>query len=265
MDILQAILLALVQGITEFLPVSSQAHLVIYSLVTGQDYQGIDFDVILHFGSLFAVVAYFRQEIFTMTRDWLASVTGQGHSQDAKLAWLIILGTLPAGVLGLIFKDFAEVALRSPVIMASALIGFGLLLGLADWRYRGERNEYDLGVRDVLIIGFAQALALIPGTSRSGITITAGLFLGMNREATTRFSFLLSIPIIAAAGLLSSVDVLRSGLEMNLTLFLVGFLVSMAATYISIHYFLVFIRRIGMQPFVAYRVILGLVLLAIYL
>lgn len=265
MDILQAILLALVQGITEFLPVSSQAHLVIYSLVIGQDYQGIDFDVILHFGSLFAVVAYFRQEIFTMARDWLASVTGQGHSRDAKLAWLIILGTLPAGVLGFMFKDFAEVALRSPVIMASALIGFGLLLGLADWRYRGERNEYDLGVRDVLIIGFAQALALIPGTSRSGITITAGLFLGMNREATTRFSFLLSIPIIAAAGLLSSVDVLRSGLEMNLTLFLVGFLVSMAATYISIHYFLAFIRRIGMQPFVAYRIILGLVLLAIYL
>lgn len=265
MDILQAILLALVQGITEFLPVSSQAHLVIYSLLTGQDYQGIDFDVILHFGSLFAVVAYFRAEIFTMARDWLGSFMGQGATKDAKLAWLIILGTLPAGLLGLLLKDWAELALRSPVIMACALIGFGLILGWADWRYRGERTEYDLGVRDVLIIGFAQALALIPGTSRSGITITAGLFLRMSREATTRFSFLLSIPIIAAAGLLSSIDVLGSGTQMDLTLFLVGFGVSVLATYISIHYFLAFIRRIGMQPFVAYRVILGLVLLGLYL
>lgn len=265
MDILQAIWLALVQGITEFLPVSSQAHLVIYSLLTGQDYQGIDFDVILHFGSFFAVVAYFRHELMTMAQDWLKSLMGQGQSKDARLAWLIILGTLPAGVLGLLFKDLAELALRSPVIMACALIGFGLILGWADWRYRGERTEYDLGMRDVLIIGLTQALALIPGTSRSGITITAGLFLGMSREATTRFSFLLSIPIIAAAGLLSLTDLMGSDTEMDLGIFLVGFVVSVVATYASIHYFLAFIRRIGMQPFVAYRIILGLILLGLYL
>lgn len=265
MDILQAILLALVQGITEFLPVSSQAHLVIYSLVTGQDYQGIDFDIILHFGSLFAVVAYFRRELIAMTQDFLGSVLGRASGPDAKLAWLIIVATIPAGILGLLFKDMAEVALRSPVIMASALIGFGLVLGFADWRYRGQRNEHDLGIRDALIIGCAQALALIPGTSRSGITITAGLFLGMSREATTRFSFLASIPIIAAAGIFSTVDVLKSGTDLDLRLFSVGFVVSVLATYASIHYFLAFIRRIGMQPFVAYRVILGLVLLSLYL
>jgi len=265
MDILQAILLALVQGITEFLPVSSQAHLVIYSLLTGQDYQGIDFDIILHFGSLFAVVAYFRHELIAMTKDFLGSLTGKESGREAKLAWLMIVATIPAGVLGLLFKDMAEVALRSPIIMASALIGFGLVLGFADWRYRGERSEYDLGVRDALIIGLAQALALIPGTSRSGITITAGLFLGMSREATTRFSFLISIPIIAAAGLLSTVDVMQAGTDLDLKLFSVGFVVSVLATYASIHYFLAFIRRIGMQPFVAYRVILGLVLLGLYL
>lgn len=265
MDILQAILLALVQGITEFLPVSSQAHLVIYSLVTGQDYQGIDFDIILHFGSLFAVVAYFRHELIAMTQEFVASILGRASGPDATLAWLIIVATIPAGILGLLFKDIAEVALRSPIIMASALIGFGLVLGFADWRYRGERNEYDLSIRDALIIGCAQALALIPGTSRSGITITAGLFLGMSREATTRFSFLASIPIIAAAGIFSTVDVLKSGTDLDLKLFSVGFVVSVLATYASIHYFLAFIRRIGMQPFVAYRVILGLVLLSLYL
>ncbi len=265
MDALNAALLALVQGLTEFLPVSSQAHLVLYSLITGQAYQGLDFDIILHFGSLFAVVAYFRVELVTMARDWLASVTGHGQTQDARLAWLIILATLPAGVLGLLFKDIAEIAFRGPVIMAAALIGFGALLGWADWRYRGDRVEHDLGVRDALIIGFAQALALIPGTSRSGITITAGLFLGMTREATTRFSFLLSIPIIAAAGALSSIEVIQSGTSIDWSAFVVGFAVAVVATYACIHYFLAFIRRIGMQPFVAYRVILGALLLLFYL
>ena len=265
MDALNAALLALVQGLTEFLPVSSQAHLVLYALITGQDYQGLNFDVILHFGSLFAVVTYFRVELVTMTRDWLGAITGHGHTPNAQLAWLIILATLPAGVLGLMFKDIAEIALRSPVVMASALIGFGLLLGWADWRYRGHRVEHDLGVRDALIIGFAQALALIPGTSRSGITITAGLFLGMTREATTRFSFLLSIPIIAAAGALSSIEVIQSNTAIDWTVFALGFVVSVVATYACIHYFLAFIRRIGMQPFVAYRVILGGLLLLFYL
>ena len=265
MDAVNAALLALIQGLTEFLPVSSQAHLVLYSLITGQAYQGLDFDIILHFGSLFAVVTYFRHELVRMATDWLGSLSGRGSTQDAKLAWLIIIATVPAGVLGLLLKDLAEVALRSPVIMATALIGFGLLLGWADWRYRGDRVEHDLGVRDALIIGFAQALALIPGTSRSGITITAGLFLGMSREATTRFSFLLSIPIIAAAGVLGTADVIQSGASIDWGIFLVGFVVAVAATYACIHYFLAFIRRIGMQPFVAYRVILGALILMFYL
>lgn len=265
MDMLHAILLALVQGLTEFLPVSSQAHLVLYALVTGQDYQGINFDIILHFGSLFAVVSYFRKELFLMASAWLQSIKGASLSEEGRLAWLIVGATLPAGILGLLFKDLAEVVFRSPIVMASALIGFGLCLGLADWRYRGERDEYSLRWRDAVIIGFAQALALIPGTSRSGITITAGLFLGMSREAATRFSFLLSIPIIGAAGLLSTIDVLQSGQTIDLGPLIIGFIVAVIATYACIHYFLAFIRRIGMQPFVAYRVILGSLLLLFYL
>jgi undecaprenyl-diphosphatase len=265
MDTLQAALIALVQGLTEFLPVSSQAHLVLYSLFTGQAYQGLDFDIILHFGSLVAVVAYFRSELFAMGRDWTAAVLGQGSTADSRLAWLIILATIPAGVLGLLLKDLAEVALRSPLIMALALIGFGLALGWADWRHRGQRDEYSLRARDAIIIGLAQALALIPGTSRSGITITAALFLGMTREAAARFSFLLSVPIIAAAGLLGLIDVTREGVETDFLPLLIGFAVAVVSTYACIHYFLVFIRRIGMQPFVVYRVILGLLLLGFFL
>jgi undecaprenyl-diphosphatase len=262
MDWIQALLLALVQGLTEFLPVSSQAHLVLYSLISGETYQGIDFDIVLHAGSLVAVVLYFRGELIRMTGDWLRSLVGGPKTPDSKLAWWIILATIPAGIAGLLFKDQAEAALRSPLIMALALIIFGLALGWADWRFRGQRDEHSLGLADVLIIGFAQALALIPGTSRSGITITAALFLGLNRESASRFSFLLSIPIIAAAGLLAALDLSESGFESGFGVLVIGFLAAAISTYACIHFFLAFIKRIGMLPFVVYRVVLGLLLIA---
>ncbi|TVQ36758.1 MAG: undecaprenyl-diphosphate phosphatase [Wenzhouxiangella sp.] len=265
MDAMQAAILALIQGLTEFLPVSSQAHLALYSLFTGTEYQGLDFDIMLHAGSLVAVVAYFRRELWTMGRDWLVAISGGDRTADSRLAWWIIIGTIPAGILGLLLKDYAELALRSPLIMGSALIVFGLLLGWADWRWRGERDEHSLTLRDVLVIGFAQALALIPGTSRSGITMTAALFLGLSREAAARFSFLLSVPIIAAAGLLGTRDLVRNGTETELGPLLVGFVVALISTYACIHYFLAFIRKVGMQPFVAYRVILGVVLLMFFI
>ncbi len=264
MDTAQAAILALIQGLTEFLPISSQAHLVLYSLFTGRDYQGLDFDILLHAGSLVAVVTYFRRELWAMSRDWIGALRGGQNTGDSRLAWWIIIGTIPAGVFGLWLKDLAEVALRSPLIMGSALIVFGVLLGWADWRHRGERDEYSLTLKDVLIIGLAQVLALIPGASRSGITITAALFLGMSREAAARFSFLLSVPIITAASLLGARDLLNGGMETDPTALLVGFTVALVSTYACIHYFLAFIRRIGMQPFVAYRIILGLVLLSFF-
>ncbi|MCO4321198.1 undecaprenyl-diphosphate phosphatase [Aliidiomarina quisquiliarum] len=263
MDYITAIILALVQGFTEFLPVSSQAHLVLAGEWFGEVYQGLDFDVILHAGSLVAVVYYFRKEIFTMLRDWAGSLAGKGTTKDSKLGWWVIIGTLPAGILGIVFKDLAENEFRSLWIMGGSLIVFGLLLGLADFKGRGNRDEYSLSLKDVLIIGFAQALALVPGTSRSGITMTAALFLGMSREAAARFSFLLSVPIIAAASLLYTIEVLRNGTTAGWGELAVGFVVSALSTYACIHYFLAFIKRVGMQPFVLYRVILGLLILSV--
>jgi len=258
-------LLALIQGLTEFLPVSSQAHLVLYSLLTSELYQGLDFDIMLHAGSLVAVVWYFRRALASMAGDWLGALAGGPQTPDSRLAWWIVLATIPAGVAGLLFKDLAETALRSPLLMGLSLIGFGLLLGWADIRHRGQRDEYRLGLRDVLIIGLAQALALIPGTSRSGITITAALFLGLNREAASRFSFLLAIPIIAAAGLLATLDLLDTGLQSSPATLAIGFLAAAISTYACIHYFLAFIRRVGMLPFVIYRLILGALLLLFWI
>ncbi|RTE86756.1 MULTISPECIES: undecaprenyl-diphosphate phosphatase [Gammaproteobacteria] len=261
MEYITAIILALVQGITEFLPVSSQAHLVLAGEWFGEVYQGLDFDVILHAGSLVAVVTYFRHELFAMAKDWTGSLVGGERTKDSKLAWWVIIGTIPAGALGILLKDYAETILRSPWIMATALIVFGLFLGLADWKGRGKRTEYDLNLKDVIVIGFSQALALIPGTSRSGITMTAALFLGMSREASARFSFLLSVPVIAAAGLLYTIELVQQGTTMGLGPLLVGFIVAVVSTYACIHYFLAFIKRIGMQPFVIYRVLLGLLII----
>ncbi|NBB93751.1 MAG: undecaprenyl-diphosphate phosphatase [Gammaproteobacteria bacterium] len=262
MDWLQTLLIALIQGLTEFLPVSSQAHLVLYSWVTDGVYQGLDFDIVLHAGSLLAVVVYFRAEVHAMARSWLGSLAGRGADADSRLAWWIIIATLPAVVFGFLFKDLAEEGLRAIWIMAAALILFGLLLGWADWRGRRALDEYQLGLKAVLVIGFAQVLALIPGTSRSGITITAALFMGLNREAASRFSFLLSIPVIAGATVLGLDDLLAAGRATPWGLLMLGFLVSAVSTYACIHYFLAFIRRIGMQPFVIYRVVLGLMLIA---
>lgn len=261
MDWFQAIILALIQGLTEFIPVSSQAHLVLYGRLADGGYQGLDFDILLHAGSLLAVMAYFRRELVSMATAWFGSLAGRGAEKDARLAWWVILGTLPAVIFGFLLKDLAEEGLRAIWIMAATLIVFGLLLGWADLRRHGQRDEHQLGLRDVLIIGFAQVLALIPGTSRSGITITAALFLGLSRQAAARFSFLLSIPVIAGAVVLGLRD-----LSMTSTapwdLLLLGFAVSAIVSYLCIHYFLAFINRIGMQPFVIWRLVLGGLLLA---
>lgn len=264
MDWLHTVIIALIQGLTEFLPVSSQAHLVLYAWASGGDYQGLDFDIVLHAGSLLAVVAYFRHELLAMGRSWIGSLAGRGTDRDSRLAWWVLIGTLPAVVMGLLLKDVAEQEFRAVWIMATSLIVFGLVLGWADWRFRGQRDEYELGLRDILIIGFAQVLALVPGTSRSGITMTAALFLGLSREAAARFSFLLSVPVIAGATVLGLSDLAAAESATPWDLLALGFAVSALSTYACIHWFLAFIRRIGMQPFVVYRLVLGLLLLAFY-
>ncbi len=270
MSLLEILVLAVLQGLTEFLPISSSAHLILVPLLTGWDDQGLAFDVAIHVGSLIAVMLYFRREIQRMTWQWLQSVARRDPGdKDARLAWAVIWGTVPVGLAGLALKGLIEATMRSPeigaVVMAVSLIGFGLLLGWADWRRRGERSEYSITWKDVLIIGGAQALALIPGTSRSGITITAGLIVGLSREASARFSFLLSIPVIVLAGGLLTLDLVRVPQDVDWGAMLLGIVISAISAYACIHYFLLFIKRVGMQPFVIYRVLLGLLLLWIFL
>lgn len=268
MDIIQVIVLALVQGLTEFLPISSSAHLILVPVVTHWQDQGLVFDVAVHAGTLSAVVLYFRTELRKMLVDWIASLGGM-HSADSKLAWAVLVGTIPVGLAGLLFNDLISTSLRSPgvieIVIAITTIVFGLLLWFADVRGARARDEYSLSWKDVLVIGVAQAIALIPGTSRSGITITAALLLGLNRQAAARFSFLLSIPVIVLAGGFKTLEYLEVASITDINDILLGALISALSAYLCIHYFLKLLERIGMLPFVAYRLVLGVVLLALFI
>ena len=264
MDFLQILILALVQGVTEFLPVSSSAHLILVPILTGWQDQGLAFDVAVHVGTLAAVVLYFRKEIGKMTVSWLGSVTGRGMDADAKLAWAVLLGTIPVGLCGLLFKDLIEEHLRHPYVLATTTLLFALLLWWADARSRGERNEYSIGWLDILFIGLAQALALIPGTSRSGATMTAALFLGLSRQAAARFSFLLSVPVIVLAGGLSTLDYLETATIDDMQPLMLGALLSGVSAYFCIHYFLKLLEKIGMMPFVIYRIVLAVFLFVMF-
>lgn len=264
MDWLHIAVLALVQGITEFLPVSSSAHLILVPRFTAWADQGLAFDVAVHVGSLTAVVWYFRRDIGQMITGFFRSLAERQQNEHSRLAWFVVVGTIPVGLAGILTRDWVESYLRSPLVMVATLIGFGLLLGWADWRFRGGRTVRDMRWRDAIWIGLAQAIALIPGTSRSGITMTAALILGMSREASARFSFLLSIPVIALAGLLEVHGLITADTPVDWNALIWGAVLSGISAYLCIVLFLAFIRRIGMQPFVIYRVALGLLLLVVF-
>jgi len=264
MDIIQIIALALLQGLTEFLPISSSAHLILLPIIAGWQDQGLSFDVAVHVGTLLAVVFYFRHTLATLIVDWLSSVNQRRMIGESRLAWAVLLGTIPVGLAGLLLGDIIETQLRSPLVIASTTILFGLMLGYADWRSKQHRDEHHLGISDIIFIGIAQAIALIPGTSRSGITITAGLLLGLSREAAARFSFLLSIPVIILAGGLKTIELSQSSLTTDWTAILTGTILSAISAYICIHLFLKMIEKIGMWPFVIYRLVLGVILLQLF-
>lgn len=264
LDFLQILVLSVVQGLTEFLPISSSAHLILVPELLGWPDQGLLFDVAMHIGSLLAVIVYFRQDIMRMTQAWFTEVIYKKSSPDSMLAWYVIIGTIPAVIAGLIFKDYIEVELRSALVIAASTIVFGLLLGLSDYLAGTERDEYTLRFKDVVIIGCFQALALIPGTSRSGITMTAALFLGLTKVSAARFSFLLSIPIIIASGLFQGLDLLKSDLIINWGLLILAVVLSGLSALVCIHYFLKLINKIGMMIFVWYRLALGVFLLALF-
>lgn len=274
MDIIHVVVLALLQGVTEFLPISSSAHLILPKELLAWPDQGLAFDVAVHVGTLLAVVIYFRQDVAKLVLGWfgsfaswpwsvsVSSAVGNERGEYGKLAWLIIIATIPAGLVGLLFGDFIEQHLRSMSVIATTTIVFGLLLAFADKRVSGQSSLFKMTVRVALIIGFAQALALIPGTSRSGITITAALLLGFSRDDSARFSFLMSIPVIVLSGGLKGLELLSvEGVDwLSIGL---GALISSVSAYLCIYYFLSFINRLGMMPFVYYRLALGAVLVAI--
>jgi len=262
MDILQVVFLALIQGITEFLPISSSAHLILPSQLLGFKDQGLAFDVAVHLGSLLAVLAYFRQDILRLACAWLAQISQGQKSADSYLAWQIIFATLPAVFAGLMI-DLFDIQMRSILIIASTTIIFGVVLGLAD-KLSNQNQRQTSTMRDAIIIGLAQCLALIPGTSRSGITMTAGLFLGLEKETAARFSFLLSIPLILAASSLKTLELIESQVPVDWLMLALGIGLSCLTAYACIALFLSWINRIGFMPFVIYRLILGFILLFIY-
>ena len=264
MDFLQVLLLALVQGITEFLPISSSGHLILAPHLFDFEDQGLALDVAVHLGSLLAVISYFRREVVQLILAWGKSLQpGSTPNTESRLAWSILLATLPVMLVGFLLHDWIAGELRSPWMIASTTLLFGLLLAWADWQGKRTRNLAALSLRDAIIIGMAQIIALIPGTSRSGITMTAGLLLGLTREAAAKFSFLLSIPTILAASLFIMIDLLQSEATVNWYVLLTGLLLSAAAAYLCIHLFLRFIERIGMWPFVLYRIFLGLLIFSL--
>ena len=252
MDLIQALILAIIQGLTEFLPVSSSAHLILISKIVGWDDQGLLFDIALHFGTLLAVLIYFKDELYQMIED---PIRNRGKNIMQSDLMILIIATVPVVIAGGIFNDWIESNLRSSNVIALTSIIFGFLLLASDKFSSGGKN---LTLQIGLLIGLAQILALIPGVSRSGITITMGLFMGLGRVESSKFSFLLAIPVIFAASVLQIYDLYSVGFsDVNYAHLLAGLTLSFVIAYYTIHWFLAFVMRIGMLPFVLYRVALG--------
>jgi len=274
MNIFHAIILALVQGVTEFLPISSTAHLILLPRLTSWPDQGLAFDVALNTATWLAVIIYFRSELVALTIGFLRTISperrrvfgrrrgrGIGVNPEGRLAWMILIGTIPVGLAGFFAHDIVSGRLRTLPVVAISSIVWGIVLFLAD-RRPGRKEVSGMGWGSVIFIGIAQAIALIPGTSRSGITITAGLFTGMSRSASARFSFLLSVIVGGLAGSLEGMKLVKAGLDTPWSALIVGFIVAFVSAYFVIHLFLKFITHASMTPFVIYRVALGLLLFA---
>ncbi|MCZ6889491.1 MAG: undecaprenyl-diphosphate phosphatase [Gammaproteobacteria bacterium] len=261
MDLLQVIVLALIQGITEFLPVSSSAHLILPSLLTTWTDQGLLFDVAVHLGSLAAAVVYFRDDLIGFGKSAWRWVATRDVDEDATLLLKLAIATIPIAVLGLSFKTIVETELRNVAVIASTTIIFALALWWADAKARGDRREQTLTYPEAFLIGAAQALALIPGTSRSGITITAALLVGLGREGAARFSFLLAIPTISGAALLTAFDAVQLDGPVPWLDVTVGFAIAGVSAYACIAAFIALVNRTGMTPYVMYRLLLGGLLL----
>lgn len=260
LDILQVIVLAVLQGFTEFLPISSSGHLILVPVVLGWEDQGLAFDIAVHFGSLAAVVFYFRHDLVDLARS-----VGNSRAPSFRLAWNIIIATVPLVITGYYFVSTIKTELRSPLVIAATTIGFGILLWLADKIRHGTKSERVLGWHEAIAVGCGQALALIPGTSRSGVTITVGLALGLSREAAGRFSFLLAIPAILGAATWQLTELAVSPEPYAIGQLAMAAIASAIMSFITIALFLKLIGRIGMVWFAIYRLLLGAYLLYVFL
>lgn len=262
MSYLEAILLGVLQGLTEFLPISSSAHLAIFPQLFGFDDPGASFTAVTQIGTEVAVLLFFWRDIVRIIKAWSISLVRKDRrgDLDARMGWYIIVGTLPIAVMGFLFQESIKTTFRSLWLIAIMLIVFGLILGIADRVNVGEKTEGDLTLKDSLLYGLGQMLALIPGVSRSGATITVGLFRGYRREVATRYAFLLAIPAVLASGLsqLNEVSLAASpGLPKTLVATLVAFVVG----YVTIGWLLKYLRTRSYLPFVIYRVTLGSIVL----
>jgi undecaprenyl-diphosphatase len=264
MDALQAIILGIVQGLTEFLPISSTAHLRLVPAFAGWDDPGTAFTAVVQLGTMAAVLLYFRTDLWNIARAWLRSLRDPEArgTLDARLGWYLIVGTIPISILGLAFKDKIETDARQLVLIGIVMIVLGVILELAERVGRKQREVESLTMKDGILIGCAQACALVPGVSRSGSTISAGLFLGLTREAAARYSFLLSVPAVVLSGLFELKDVGDGGgagavptIIATIFAFIVG--------YASIAWLLKYLARHPVTIFVVYRIVLGVVVLAL--
>ena len=264
MEILQTIVLAIVQGVTEFLPISSSAHLILVPELLGWAESGLAFDVAVHVGTLIAVIYFLREEIKQILPAWLLGWRTMSWSNDGMIGWLIVVATLPLGFVGLVFAGYIELQLRTSIVIAFATLIFGLLLGWADAKSSGNVREIpSLTFRDAIIIGLCQVCALVPGTSRSGVTMTALLALGYTRVAAAKFSFLLAVPAIALPGVLKSYELSVQSLPVEWSSLLLGAIVSAVVAFLTMHWFISFITRVGLRPFVIYRVLLAIMIVVV--
>jgi undecaprenyl-diphosphatase len=272
MPLYQAIVLALVQAFTEFLPVSSTAHLTLFPWLLGWQDPGLAFDVALHAGTLIAVLLYFFKDWLTLALcgigvKYPANATAEQVGQHKKLFWYTVIGTIPGGILGALFEHKIEEHFRTPYVIAISLIAVALIMWWADSKSPLKRHIEESNIGDAVAIGTAQALALCPGVSRSGITITAGLFRGFTREAATRFSFLLSTPLIAGAVVSHLPKLIKlhkaGGLDLPLSTLLISILVSGVAGYFVIAFFLRYLQTHTLKLFVFYRLLFGIIVLVL--
>ena len=269
MGILQAIVLGLVQGATEFAPVSSSGHLILVPWILGWVMIGDtdvrkSFDVALHVGTLLGALVYFRQDVTRYAVAWFRSVGARKMSTpDGRIAWALVVGTIPGAIAGALFENVIQEELGAPWLIAVMLVAFGMLLVLVDRRARSDRGLDTIGPRDGLVLGTAQALALQPGVSRSGVTITAARAMGLDRQSAARFSFLLSLPIIAGAGAYKAVDLAQTGLQGHACEFVAGIVASAISGFAVIWGLLRYLKRHDFAVFLWYRVALAATVLAL--